>query len=128
LTQLTQTPFALSRHSHWAERHRRPAEWHRRTEGHRMLQARRRRPWRHGLLTISDRGWSGHLTPGRTTGTTSGLALELLGRRGTDTFRCSSTFTMILYKLIAFTCSLWYSLVIMLILTNLLFLKILKVF
>jgi hypothetical protein len=28
-----------------------------------------------------------------------GLALELLGRRGADTFRCSTTFTMILYKL-----------------------------
>jgi hypothetical protein len=45
----------------------------------------------------------GHLTPGRTTGTTPGLALEMLGRRGTDTFRCSSTFTMILYKLFAST-------------------------
>jgi hypothetical protein len=42
------------------------------------------------------------LTPGRTTGTTPGLALELLGRRGTDTFRCC-TFTMILYKLFAST-------------------------
>jgi hypothetical protein len=40
-----------------------------------------------------------HLTPGRTTGTRPGLALELLGRRGADTFRCSITFTMILYKL-----------------------------
>jgi hypothetical protein len=29
----------------------------------------------------------------------SGLALELLGRRGADAFRCSTTFTMILYKL-----------------------------
>jgi hypothetical protein len=27
------------------------------------------------------------------------MALELLGRRGTNTFRRSSTFTMILYKL-----------------------------
>jgi hypothetical protein len=37
-------------------------------EGHRMLQARRRRPWRHRLPTSSDRGWSGHLTPGRMAG------------------------------------------------------------
>jgi hypothetical protein len=39
----------------------------------------------------------------RTIGTTPGLALELLGRRGTDAFRCSTTFTMILYKLFAST-------------------------
>jgi hypothetical protein len=37
--------------------------------------------------------------PGRTTRTRPGLALELLGRKGADTFRCSTTFTMILYKL-----------------------------
>jgi hypothetical protein len=60
-------------------------------------------PWRHRLPTSLDRGWSGHLTPGRTIGTTPGLGLELLGRRGTDTFRCSSTFTIILYKLFAST-------------------------
>jgi hypothetical protein len=41
--------------------------------------------------------------PGRTTGTTPGLALELLGRKGTSTFRCSTTFVMILYKLFAST-------------------------
>jgi hypothetical protein len=38
--------------------------------------------------------WSGHLTPGCTTGTRPGLALELLGRRGADAFRCSTTFTI----------------------------------
>jgi hypothetical protein len=54
--------------------------------------------------------------------------LELLGRRGTDTFRCSSTFTMILYKLFASTSWLWYDLVIMLTLISLLFFKKLKVF
>jgi hypothetical protein len=36
------------------------------------------------------------LTCGRTTRTTPGLALDLLGGRGADAFRCS---TMILYKL-----------------------------
>jgi hypothetical protein len=71
-----------------------------------MLQARRRRPWRHRLPTSSDRGWSGHVTPGRTTETTPGLTLELLSQRGTDTFRCSSTFyhdfvyTICIYSLI----------------------------
>jgi hypothetical protein len=68
-----------------------------------MLQARRR-PWRHRLRTGSDRGWSSHPIPGLTTGTTPGLALEPLGRRGTDAFKCSSgTFTMILSKLFAST-------------------------
>jgi hypothetical protein len=76
-----------------------------------------------GCDTSSDRGWSGHLTLGCTTGTTPGLALELLGRRGTYAFRCNSTFTMILYKLFASTRGLWYDLVIMLTLINLLFLK-----
>jgi hypothetical protein len=80
---------------HWrAEGHRR-GERHRPAEGHRMLQACRMRPWQHRLPTSSDRGWSGHRTPGRIPGTTPGLALKLLGRRGTDEFRCSSTFTMI---------------------------------
>jgi hypothetical protein len=37
--------------------------------------------------------------PGRMTGTRPGMALELLGGRGTGAFRCSTTFTMILYKL-----------------------------
>jgi hypothetical protein len=102
-SQLTQAPAGLSRHSQWAERPQRPAERHRRVERHWILQARRRRPWRHRLPTSSDRGWSEHLTPGRTIRTTTGLALELLGRRATDAFRCSSTFTMILYKLCAST-------------------------
>jgi hypothetical protein len=68
-----------------------------------MLWAGRKRSWRHCLPTSSDRRWSGHLTPGRTTGTRPGLALKLLGRGGTSAFRCSSTFTMILYKLFAST-------------------------
>jgi hypothetical protein len=85
------------------ERPRRPGERHRLAEGHQMLQARRRRPWRHRLPTSSDCGWLGNLTPGRTTRTTPGLSLELLGRRGTDAFRCSTIFTMILYKLFAST-------------------------
>jgi hypothetical protein len=72
------------------------AERHRPAERHRMLQARRRWPWRHRLPTSYDCGSSVHLTPGRTTGTTPGLALELLGGRETSAFRCS---TMILYKL-----------------------------
>jgi hypothetical protein len=46
--------------------------------------------------TSQDRGSSGHLTTIRTTGTTSGLALELLGGRGAGAFSCS---TMILHKL-----------------------------
>jgi hypothetical protein len=45
---------------------------------------------------------SGHLTPGRKTGTRPGLVLELLGGRGAGAFRCT-TFTMILYKLLPFT-------------------------
>jgi hypothetical protein len=44
----------------------------------------------------STMGRQGHLTCGRTTGNTPGLALELLGGRGASAFRCS---TMILYKL-----------------------------
>jgi hypothetical protein len=50
-SQLTQDRFGLHRHSHRAERPRRSAERHWRAEGHRMLQARRGRPWRHRLPT-----------------------------------------------------------------------------
>jgi hypothetical protein len=46
------------------------AKGHRQAEGHQMLQARRGRPWRYRVPTSSDRGWSGHLTPGHMTGTT----------------------------------------------------------
>jgi hypothetical protein len=99
------------------------AKRHRPAEGHWMLQACRRRPWRRHLPTSSDRGWLGHLTPRRTPGTTPGLVLELLGRIGTDIFRCSSIFIMILYKLFASTRWLWHDLVTMLTLINLLFFK-----
>jgi hypothetical protein len=79
-----------------AECHRRAAERHRPVERHRILQARRRRLWWRRLPTSQDHGSSWHLTPGRTTGTTPRLTLELLGGRGAVAFRCS---TMILYKL-----------------------------
>jgi hypothetical protein len=51
-----------------------------------------------------------------------------VGGRGANAFRCSTTFTLILYKLFPSTRLLGYSLVTMLTLTNLSFLKRLKVF